>query len=131
MRLLTEEQFNEIKAIDHFETYQETVKSEKNLTLEQIAHAIYRVMIDKLPYDWAAVNTRTTEIMYARHYGRYIAYMFANYEVADITRYFGARDHSVIYNSIQKVKAIQLMPEDNQKRIELNEILALLSEQSS
>jgi chromosomal replication initiation ATPase DnaA len=99
MKLLTENEFHELKKIEHYETYIEKVKDSQALTLEMIGDAIYKVMQSQLMTTWRTLDTREKDTMYARHYGRYIAYTFTANSTASITKYFGDRDHSVIYNS--------------------------------
>jgi chromosomal replication initiation ATPase DnaA len=127
--LLTKSQFDDIRNATDYDSYLKSIQSEKNITLEQITHAIYTVMSDRLPYNWMAVSMRTTEIMYARHYGRYIAYTYTNYQTADVCRYFGGKRFSAIYNTLKKVKAIENSPGTDKRFIELKEILSLIGQQ--
>jgi len=129
MKLLTEQEFNQIKQTKNFATYRTAIQKEvTSMSLAMIADAIQKVMAGKLPTDWLAVDDRAKELMYARHYGRYIAYMYTKYSGADITRYFGGRDHTVIYNSLKVIRAIGKTPIDDPRRVEIGAILDLLNQ---
>jgi chromosomal replication initiation ATPase DnaA len=129
MRLLTENEFHELKQIEHYETYIEKIKASQALTLEMIADAIYKVMQARLMTTWRTLDSRERDIMYARHYGRYIAYTFSSYATATITRFFGNRDHSVIYNSLNVIKKLIESGKSSPRKQELEAIIDRLNEQ--
>jgi chromosomal replication initiation ATPase DnaA len=128
MKLLTEQEFYQIKEISHYETYIDMIKESKILTLEMIGDAVWEVMKDRLPPQWRSLNTRQKDIMYARHFGRYIAKTFTKFPTANISRYFGGRDHSVLYNTMEVIRRVIQSGNDNPMKIDLNRILEVLNE---
>jgi chromosomal replication initiation ATPase DnaA len=128
IKLLTEKEFGEIRQFPSYENYREQVRQQNRLTLEGIVIAITTVLKDRIPPDWLSVNTRQQDVMFARHYGRYIAHQFTKINDIDTARTFGGRDRTVVYNTLKVITTVQAGSPDHPRILELNKILDLLNE---
>lgn len=129
IKLLTEKEFEAIRKFKNYECYRKEVRKASHLTIEAIIAAIETVMGDQLKLsEWLTVNDRHEAIMYARHYGRYIANRFSQVGDTEIARAFGGRDRTVIYNSLNVIQSLQEGSPDQPRLVELTRIIQLLNE---